>query len=509
MLALTSVSLTGCTAQSTDLGANPAQPIAGDSVTFGDKGTLELKPSELREVKVTTTPGATVSFLILGDSFDASLDQGTVVADSQGSAVVTLKAPTKPSTFHVLATTGKAASDELSVAVSELGFASVRIAPKYAGGRKVTGWTASVAVGASCDTVLAGFPKDPAGALKADAPASGKPLVTSVPVGPTLAIAVRSGAVVWGCIDGTELSSPNTVIDLSLDVLNRPMVLGTASLTLGLEFSPLASSYRAMLDDSTALLTSSAFPPGAPAGDLLDAMRAQLPASDQAAFDAHRQSSTLDSTVGQALAADPRLLVAGWLTNVKSAAPPPSAPQITGVVKGSADSQGAATFDITALGPVPAANAGVSALSRLTWSAMSDDTLIIGGHFTYSPTRYVGALLASEAVMTTPGAIDASSALALGIDCQSLGPLVEGFGSCSAGCGKTLCENALTAMWQRGIASADDLGTVEVAASGAATVDDAAEPVSLDGSWVGNMKALVTSCGLKGTAKGQAAVPPN
>lgn len=498
--------LVGCTVDSAGGGGEKPNPGAGSSVSFDDHATLELAPSALHQVHATTAPGATVTFLLIGDSYDASLDQGVVQADDNGRVVVTLKAPSKPSTFHLVATTGKGATDDLAVAVSELGFGSVRVSPKYTGSRKVAGWTASVVVGASCDAVLSGYPKDPAGALHADAPSSGQPVVTSVPVGPTLAVAIRSGQLMWGCTE-TILSSPKSTLDLSLDVLNRPMVLSSASLTLGLEFSPAAQSYSTLLDDSASLLSSTAFPQGTASSGLLDAMRALVPAASQASFDQHRQSAGLDAAVAVAMKADPRVLVSGWLVAAKAGAPP-SAPQITGVLKGNPSNPGQADFSVTALGPVSAATAGVSPMASMMWSANADDTLVIGGHFTYSPTRYVGALIAAQALQAAPTAVDCPDAIQSAIDCAAIGPLVEGFDGCMSSCGEALCQQAVSAMWQRGVAAADDLGVVDVAASGGAQVDDVAEPASMLGNWVGDLTALGTSCVVKGIANGQAAIPP-
>jgi hypothetical protein len=344
------------------------------------------------------------------------------------------------------------------------------------------------------------------GALTADAPTGGTPLLTSVPVGPTLAVAVRSGALMWGCAE-VQLSSPEQMGGVTIDVLNRPMVLSTASLTIGLEFAPSAATYPSLVDGGASLLSNTAFPQGSSAKDLLDAVRALVPAASQGSFDQHRQSASLDQAVSAAMAADPRTLVDGWLASAQSATHP-QAPQITGVLKGNAARPGMADFAVTALGPVSAATAGVSQQAALSWSANADDTLVIGGHFTYSPTRYVGALLTSEALKDFPSATDAPSALAQGIDCAAVGPLIEGFDTCMSSCGEALCQQALASMWERGIAAADDLGVVDVAASGAALVDDVAEPASMTGSWVGDLTALGTSCVVKGAASGQAAVPP-
>ena len=424
--------LWGCTANENGFDDGSPAPARADSISFDETGTLELQPAETHQVSVTTAPDAVVKFLLLGDSSDAGLDTSTVQADATGHAVVTLQAPTKPSTFHIAATAGDNASDELQVAVSEFGFATIKVAPHYTGTRSVTQWTASVVVGASCADVIAAYPKDPEGALMGEAPPDGEPTVESVPVGPSLAIAVRSSALMWGCTEKT-LSEPKGTLEVPIEILNRPMVLDRASLTVGLDFGVDHQTYPQLLQYGGYELIDAAFPTGTSASDLLDTIAMSLPSAQLASFDEHRTSANLDESVTQAFLTDPRALAQDWLANVQAASP--NAPKITGVLKGDATMPGTALFDVTALGPVSGVSAGVTDDAHLSWSATSDDVLLVGGDIAYSSTRYVGSLMSAEAVASNPTASNASDALALGIDCDVVGPELEGFEGCSSDCG--------------------------------------------------------------------------
>src|SRR5947209_4999392 len=121
--------LLACGNLASGTGGGGGMSVHKDTVGFDESGTLELHPSELRVLHLTTDPAADIHLLLIGDAFDGSLDQGIITAGGDGKATVTLKAPSKPSSFHVVAHVGDNASDDLSVSVSELGFASVRILP--------------------------------------------------------------------------------------------------------------------------------------------------------------------------------------------------------------------------------------------------------------------------------------------------------------------------------------------------------------------------------------------
>ncbi len=51
-----------------------------------------------------------------------------------------------------------------------------------------------------------------------------QPIIASVPVGPALAVAVRSGALAAGCVSFTA-SKPDSTEEVPVPVLDRPMLL--------------------------------------------------------------------------------------------------------------------------------------------------------------------------------------------------------------------------------------------------------------------------------------------
>ncbi|HHH29377.1 MAG TPA: hypothetical protein ENK57_13670, partial [Polyangiaceae bacterium] len=182
------------------------------SIAFANEGTLTLAPGEQATVTVITSPAQRyeISFLLVGDTLDASLSNSTVVANDQGEASVTLRAPNSATSFAVRAKIKDGNHADLPVAVSDQGFGALDITPVYNGDREVTDWSAFVVSGKSCEALGTTFPEDPPGALEASAD-DGEALVIDVaPVGPALAVFVRSKHIVWGCSDVTNLVAEAT-----------------------------------------------------------------------------------------------------------------------------------------------------------------------------------------------------------------------------------------------------------------------------------------------------------
>src|SRR5262245_41180068 len=90
--------LAGCTADAGDaLGSRvPTGGVSGPdaAVRFDDDATVALAPGSVHTLTVTGSPPANyeMSFTLLGDALDATLDRTTVVADAQGHASVELRA---------------------------------------------------------------------------------------------------------------------------------------------------------------------------------------------------------------------------------------------------------------------------------------------------------------------------------------------------------------------------------------------------------------------------------
>src|SRR5262249_34936452 len=152
-----------------------------------------------------------IRFALLGDSFDASLDEASVIADSQGRANVVLHAPNMSTIFRLRASIEGGPSAEAQIAVSDQGFGTVRVLPEYMGTRAVKSWTASVVARAKCADIAPKLPTEPPGALVGTAGAAGYPIIKGAPVGPNLAVTLRAGHYMWGCSDATGLKANDTL----------------------------------------------------------------------------------------------------------------------------------------------------------------------------------------------------------------------------------------------------------------------------------------------------------
>ncbi|MFO0618716.1 MAG: hypothetical protein U0414_39350 [Polyangiaceae bacterium] len=434
-----------------------------------------------------------------------------MIADENGGATVTLKAPSKPAAFHIVAKVGDNASADLAIAVSELGFAKVRVQPKYGGIRSVDEWSASVSVGVDCAAALKAYPGDLDGSLKAKSSKDGEPVVASVPVGPDLAIVARSGAVIWGCVEG-KLTQPNVEFEMPLEVTDVPLALGTAKLDLELAFTPSTGEFKSLVQQGGAHLAAAAFPSASEASTILDTMRDLLASDAVADFDEHRVTTQLDATIETLLVGhSARDAIAGWTElalGATSAGMKDLA--ITGQLVGSAENPLAPTFSIDALGPVPGALAGTAPSVELSWKSEPSDTIVAGGTIYFSPTRFAGALVAAESVLSDPTATTGAEALANVVDCAAIGQAASfsAAASCDEACATTLCKAAIDALWAHGLAADDGLGALDVAISGTAKVDAAAVPIALAGSWVGSMSTPGAVCALGGDASATAPPPP-
>ena len=505
----------GCQAISPGTGGQGGKLPSKESVAFDETGTLELSPSELETLHVRTAPSTEVHVLLVGAALDASLDKGSVTTDQDGHATVTLKAPSMPTSFHVVArvsdpATGGTGSADLAVAVSDAGFGSVRVLPKYLGNRTVTTWQASVTVGVTCDAIHAQLPSDPVGALMASATAGGTPIVGSVPVGPKIAVVVRSGALMWGCVE-TTISTPSTTQDLTLNVTDTPMRLDSANLALSLDYAPPMQSYSQLLTKSKAQLIDTAFPATANLSTLvLDAMRENVPVALLPAFDQHRQTNTVDASVAQSFATamvNPRAKLQGWANLVT---PPPSSSQLTlhGLLLGTKNMPGNPTLMLDMFGPVAAADAGVPPSVPLTWMAQPGDSIVAGGKLTFSPTRLVGKLVEKQAILAMPSVTGVVDALSQELNCTEVGMQAGGFAGCDATCGHDLCVSGVKSIWLRGLSVEDDQGSVGIAISSSAAVDATAAPSTLTGTWVGSLSGLGTTCPMMGNATAVAVPTP-
>ncbi len=500
-------------------------PEPGDdpSVSFSTTGTLELLPAEVRAIEVVTEPNANVKLLLLGDAFDASLDAAEITADAQGRAEVELRAPTQPAAFVLRAQVGNKAYAELHVAVSEFGFATVRVVPSYEGNRELAEWSADILVGQTCDVALASYPEDPVGALHGEAASDAKPIITSVPVGPALAVAVRSGSLAAGCVSFTA-QKPDSTEEVVVTVLDRPMLLDGVELAVSLDFTPTGESYGPLLERSIEDLTEVAFPSEIDfATLLLDAMEGELDTAAAESVAELRDQAQLDENVSLVLAGyhahDTCLELAPSAKSFALADAQSNTSRIEGIIK---SDEGSFTprFELDTFSGLSPAEVGAPETVAFSWSATADDVLVISGILPVSSTRLAGAFMNSALSAQIGEPTPVPVAIATLADCSQIATVIAGGGvdGCDAACLEDACLAAITSRWAIGLAAGDSIdgsgGSIAVSIGGDAKVDSTLAPTSFVGSWLGTLSHVALGSGeelesaIAGAASGELPPPP-
>lgn len=494
-------------APSGDTGAGGSVQAKG-GLAFLRKGTLTLAPSALHDLTVIATPPRRVSvrFALLGDALDASLDRVSVTTDETGRGSVKLRAPDAATTFRVRATIENGPTAEAEIAVSAQGFGTLEVVPVYAGKRSHSLWTAAVVARSTCASLQGLLPEDPPGALFASS--VGTPVITGAPVGPSLAVAVRSGGAMWGCTDTAALAA-NQTLTVKVNVVDRPIDLSTTKLDLTFEYAPEPMAYATLLADASERLAEGALPMGAEATVLLDAMAAGLDEADASAFAEQRAANGWDDTVETALGADGTALRHAVLAFAEAglAAQSHLLTARLSALPGTAEH---ALFELLQLGDVDAAAAGIPAAHLASFSANADDMLQLGATLYWLPSRYVGAAALTAAKVDMPSAKTMPDALASLASCGNVATLLGSAGSCDSPCLEAKCVAALAARWELGLdASAleSQVGELTLTATAAAELDETARPTGFDGTWLGTVADGSASASVEGAVTATVAKP--
>jgi len=469
----------------------PVEQAPKTQLIFTNEEPLNLGMREQATVTVRTEPPSSdeVWFVLLGDSLDATLDRVAVPMDAEGTATVTMRAPNKATSYRLRAWIKDGPAAELPVTVSGDGFAMLSVVPMYKGKREVTTWTVSVLPRSTCEDVAPLLPeKAPADiVLSADV---GTPLVVEkAPVGPTLAVSVRAGHYAWGCATASGLIA-GTTETLKVNIIDKPIVVGKTDLDVAFTFKPAAAPFLSMMNAAGSALLERFTPANVDmAAVLLDAMAARVPELDGSLFAEARLANGWDGLAKDHLATQPtslRVAIEGFLA--AGATVPPS--ELTGRLAALTAVPGYGTFSPSRFGAVSADEAGMPGTHLVKIASEPGDTLATSGEIFWLPTRYVGGVCKSVALEGAPEGTTMGDALAAIAGCEALGQALGGFGACDATCLAGLCQEALTERWdaaQDGSAIEGKIGLIEIFASGGATVDDVAVPVSLQGSWLGSV----------------------
>ena len=522
-LGVVAFSVVACVACS---GASPGANAAADggggasgaSVVFDDGDVLTIAPKVSVGIALHVSgDDASVAVWLEGDYADASLSLGDVMTVDR-KASLTLHAPSVPATFSIRArAAGTAGSSDarLAVSVSASGFASVRVTSRYDGKRPAPVVTASVFVKSTCADLAAAFTKGQLvdGAL-AESGALAAPLtIASVPAGSHVSVSVRIKLYAAGCVDLDALA-PGAIHDVEVDVLDRAMALDQTDLETTFSFAPDstdAAAWSHMLDGAIAQAANAFVPQGATESQLLlDAMRAIVPSSSQAAFDANRSQDAWDTRAASWLAQrtpSMRDRAVAWMTAAK-----PDAMGDLVAHLGPGQSAGYATMKLESLGALDATTAGLAVISPFTWTADAADVVHLGGALHVWPTALTCTAGDARARAAVSGSTDTATALASQIDCAGLSTALVGGGAsypgCASSCTASLCGQALAVMWtgarDASSAGGDDL-PIGITASAPALVGDDAEPTAFTGAWVGQVGSANSPYGVfgtKGVAKG-------
>ena len=518
-LASATGSFLGCDGASVDASNSPAPGSAGasagdagadgndpepvpDVIAFEPASTLKLRPKQTRQLTVQTTPPGVfrMRFALLdsgSDSapLDAVLDTGEIMTDDSGVGHVTLTAPSMPTTFMVRASVGRAQA-RIGVSVSALGYTRLLVTPSYSGQRDVTSWTATATAraGKTCSKLLGTPPPD--GDLTATVPAKAPLYLDQVPVGVDLAITLRAGHYIGGCIDQSALSEGdgNQVLVYASD---RPLNLDDTALDLSFGPSDSLPDFDRLMKADAALVEAALL--GDAKSDveaLLNEMRDATSAANRDAFSAARTQngwqSALETAFGKGSARRLRDPVERWLDAGLASLDVPNAfsGQLTSLGAGS-------LFELHTVVQSSPTNAGFPSSFQASWSADSSDTLLLGSDLSWVPSRLVTALATAPALLEIPAASTVEAALAQVVDCALVGKVLIVYGaspgsavyaSCDEACAVGTCVSAVDAAWKKArTASGTKTATLSVTATGMAHVGDAAEVTDLTGSWVGKL----------------------
>lgn len=496
-------------------------PVQSSRIDFITEGTVYLAPGEVHELKVAVSPPevAEISFALLGEVRDGSLDQAKIVTNADGTAAVKLKAPSTPTKFRVLASLPGGPSTDATVVISEKAFGTVRAVPVYMGQRAVTEWHASVIPGSNCKTVTGTPPSAPESTLTASAPAGEKPVVHGVPAGPTLAVMLRAGSYLWGCADAPALQAGQE-LDVKVTVIDKPIDLLSTELELTFSLDLMKSGSQGEILTRAAALVAEGFLPvedEIAASALLAAMEAAAPMGTAPAFQKRRVDMGWDAVVTQHLAGLPMSLqdkVKAWTLSAFGPSGDPTLPPsslIAARLKPVKEAPGKALLVVEKLGGIDAAKAGVPGDHLVSWTVDTDDRVMLIGSIYWLPSRFAGASTLTGAKAELPSAATMSEALSQVLGCGVLAAALGGFEGCDTQCTAGLCNAALAARWedaQNASAKQAIVGEISVAGGGLTQVSDVAAPMSFQGKWLGAIAVDGISSNIEGEVVGVASAPP-
>jgi hypothetical protein len=484
----------------------PATTHSGVVVAFSQE-SLVLDPGESRDLAVTVMPAGSydVRLALTGDAGDAFVDRSVVSTADDGTAHFTLTAPSLSSTFAVRATAGVATA---SLPVSSgLGFTTLAVIPLYTGERRVDAWIATVSTDGSCGNTPGVPPTD---GFRVSEP-SAFPRITDVPVGTPLRVTLRAGHFAGGCTDVRGLLLP-VESHVAVEVTDRPLQLGGVHLDVAFGFdgdNGWTTAWAPVLDK----MMDRFAPGGTDAKSLLDAMQTAATGNKNgAAFASSRQTNEWDTRI--APATDGLLGIGGLSSRLRrwldAGVGTSASTNLRGTLSAENTANGKAKLSFGTVGSATATKASFPSSIDVTWSSTVDDRVLFGGKLEFAPSALAAALTEEPATAEEKAATTVPAALAA-VACHDVATSLVAsssttgvaYSGCDADCAESLCEVALSTMWNRVVDTKETRATLELTANGQVTsVSDGASPEAFDGSWVGTTLLGGRTARVSGAATG-------
>jgi hypothetical protein len=489
-------------------------PLSGQTVELGDDAKLVRPPNSLTHFWIQTEPFQLVRTTLLpnGDQTPGSAALDWTLAETQASGRVTLilTAPSTPTSFLLQAWATGVAPRQVEITIAQLGSASLRVLPLYAGRRAIERWTASAVVDQDCAALRGSPPPDGAYANEAmDPPQLDAVTIANVPVGPPLAVLVRAAEYAWGCANLTSAIEGQTNA-VQVTVTNVPMRLSTRAVALDMTLAsrgdwtalfeaPIATALDATLagaaDDVEALLNAMQASLGSAARNEFSEMRTLQ------GWDVHLRTALGTTTAPTGVRAPLERWMRAGLADMKL--------ERAFEARLDANASGTPELRLAKGFGFEADTVRMRTRGSTSFSADARDSVLIGTELEVDPARLLLSSARGPATQEVEGAGNVSQALAELMSCDTVADTLIDWGldsgnanaDCDDDCARELCQDAVAELVGRASnATQGDVARIEIAISGPGHVGARAELSSLDGSWLGKFSRGEVTADLGGSA---------
>jgi hypothetical protein len=461
----------GCAAQERDSAGADDDTEAPYQLTWVDPSDVVMLPGESRTVGVVYTDPYgnpvvdSVSFALVGEAQDASLDALERTTDSDGKAEVTIFASSslEGATFRLRATAPLAEEEFLDVLVSATGVGALGVTPRYVGHRvDIDARDARILSRTTCAELdpLALPPGDRSLPVedvdqtwvRVEFPT----LAPGVPYAAVVTGTIDGSAVAYGCVDGIlVVDQETTEVEVVVDDLS-PSPIGEYDIETLLDLvDAVTDQPSAWLEPTRTLLGDD--PTSYLAERIADYVEATYDAAARTRFEtAVGDASALRAEL-ESPEHDPRLLVDGIAADVESALLHPVLHSVLTIDPGDGGFDGLHSLDSI---EVDQESIGLAADARIAFTDLSlvsqapaavtaNDAsgIDIGTHSLELPVGTIAAAIAERVLPARDGAADLAGLIAQTIDCTSVADTLAGMGAdadCDATCLADACVEAST-----------------------------------------------------------------